>query len=164
MRKLNLTCLFIQLIHWKINNPTEFEQVFIYKPLLCSDSHPCFASKICCLRRRRAGKKYGITITHTKALFYFVRFICTQRFSYGPPSFTLTIDNIAHTRRAFTLRPAIHTVSDSTASTFWPGHSAHYCPFFNVFRENRKVRATENICNITNFQRNAQIRLITAIF
>ena len=164
MRKLDLTCFFIQLIHWKINNPTEFEQVIIDKTLLCSDAHPCLTSKICCLRSWRAGEKHRIAITHAKTLFDLVRFICTQRFRYRASRLTFPKDDIAHTRRTFTLCPAIHAVSDSTAPAFWPGYCANHSAFINIFRENRKIRVAENICYIANFKRNTQIRLITTIF
>ena len=79
---------------------------------------------------------------------------CTKRLGNWTSGLTLAINNIAHAGGAFAWGPAIHSVSNRTTATFWSRHSSHHRAFFNIFRENRKVRSTENIGYITNFKWN----------
>ena len=132
MREINLARNRIGFEHWEIDNPCKAEQVFINQILILTNFHTGASGKAGRFIRRRTSEKHGITITNPRGKTDCFGLFSTKRFGNGAASLAFAIDNIAHTRRAFALRPAIHPVGNRTASTFWPGHRPHNRALFNI--------------------------------
>ena len=164
MRKVDLASDFVFFKHREIDNPCKAEHAFIDQILILTNLHPRASGQTCRRIRLCTGEKYGIAILGTDLYADFFGFFGAQRLGHRPARFTFAIDNIPHTRRAFTLRPAIHPVSDRAATTFWPGHSTDNSAFFNILGKNRKARAPENIGHIADLERDPQIGFVITIF
>ena len=136
MREINLACGLIQFKHWKIDNPGKFETVWIDQTLILTNFYPGASSKACCLIGGSAGKKHGITVTNTSGDANLFCLLCTERLCHRTPGLTITIDDIAHARRAFGLCPAVHPVSDGAATAFWARHGPHNSTLFHILGKN----------------------------
>ena len=132
MREINLAGNRIGFEHREIDNPCKTEQVFIDQILILANFHAGASGKAGRFIRRRTSEKYRITIANTRRNTDRFGLFSAKRFGNRAARLAFTIDNIAHSGRAFALRPAIHPVGNRTASTFRPRNRPHNRAFFNI--------------------------------
>ena len=164
MREIDLAGGLVALIHREVDNPGKAEDGLVDQPLLLADPHPCAAGQICRCRLIGAGKEHRITITNTCGKTDFLGLFRAQSLCHRTACLALTIDDITHAGGTFRLCPAVHPVGDGAAAAFRPGHRAHDAASLDSLGENRKSRPPKTFRDITDFDRNPQVRLVIAIF
>ena len=164
MRKIDLAGGLVSLEHREIDNPGKAEDRVVDQTLLLADPHPRAARQTRGGTLVGTGKEDSITVANTSGNTDFLSLLGAERLGYRATGLAFTIDDVAHARRAFGLRPAVHPVGDGAAATFRARHRTHHAATLDRFGKNREAGATEGLGHIADFDGNTQVRLVVAIF
>ena len=164
MREIDLAGGLVGLEHREVDNPGKTEDRVVNQALLFADAYPCAASKARSGTFIGTGKEDSIAVADTGGNADFLSLLGAKRLGHRAAGLAVTIDDIAHARRAFGLRPAVHPVGDGTAAAFRARHSAHHAAILDRLGEDRETGSTEGLGHIADFDGNAQVGLVVAVF
>ena len=164
MREIDLAGGLVCLEHREVDNPGKAEDRVVDQPLFLADAHPRTARQAGGGAFVGAGEEHGIAVADTGGDADFLSLLRAKRLGHRAASLAVAIDDIAHARRAFGLRPAVHPVGNGTAAAFRARHRAHHAAVLDRLGEDRETGSTEGLGHIADFDGNPQVGLVVAVF